>query len=64
MLKTGLRRVRAVKVTKAKVAVVRKRKNTICKIISEGAFEREGFSDYFTQECRAVQQLDGRGIYR
>ena len=25
--------------------------------------EREGFSDYFSQECQAIQQLEGRGIW-
>ena len=33
------------------------------KLFQRELSEREGFSDYFTQECRAVQQLDGRGIW-
>lgn len=33
------------------------------KLFQRELSEREGFSDYFTQECRAVQQLEGRGIW-
>lgn len=25
--------------------------------------EKEGFTDYFSQECRAIQQLEGRGVW-
>lgn len=25
--------------------------------------EKEGFSEYFSQECRAIQQIEGRGIW-
>jgi serine/threonine protein kinase len=33
------------------------------KLFQRELSEREGFSDYFSQECRAVQQLAGRGIW-
>ena len=33
------------------------------KLFQRELSEREGFSDYFAQECRAVQQLAGRGIW-
>ena len=25
--------------------------------------EKEGFTDYFSQECRAIQQIEGRGVW-
>ncbi len=33
------------------------------KLFHRDLSEKEGFSDYFTQECRAIQQLEGRGIW-
>ncbi len=33
------------------------------KLFHRDLSEKEGFSDYFAQECRAIQQLDGRGIW-
>lgn len=33
------------------------------KLFHRDLSEQEGFSDYFSQECRAIQQLQGRGIW-
>ena len=33
------------------------------KLFHRDLAETEGFSDYFSQECRAIQQIEGRGIW-
>ena len=33
------------------------------KLFQRDLSEKEGFSDYFSQECRAIEQIEGRGIW-
>jgi len=33
------------------------------KLFHRDISEKEGFSDYFSQECKAIQQINGRGIW-
>ena len=38
--------------------------NNFIKLIPKGVSEKEGFEEFFNQECRALEQLEGRGIWQ
>ena len=40
-----------------------KGKVSYLKLFQRDLSEKEGFSDYFSQECRAIEQIEGRGIW-
>jgi serine/threonine protein kinase len=40
-----------------------KGKVSYLKLFQRDLSEKEGFSDYFSQECRAIEQIKGRGIW-
>ena len=38
--------------------------NNFIKLIPKGVSEKDGFEEFFNQECRALEQLEGRGIWQ